>query len=39
MAILSLCGKDGTVAFNAQHGGQGRPETELASFKIGTLVQ
>jgi cytochrome b involved in lipid metabolism len=36
-AILSLCGTDGTAAFTAQHGGQGRPEAELASLKIGTL--
>lgn len=36
-AILSLCGKDGSTAFNNQHGGQSRPEKELASFKIGTL--
>lgn len=38
-AILSLCGKDGTEAFNNQHDGQARPESELTSFKIGTLVQ
>jgi cytochrome b involved in lipid metabolism len=36
-AILSLCGKDGSVAFNGQHGGQPRPASELATFKIGTL--
>src|SRR5690242_15367490 len=36
-AILSLCGTDGSSAFNDQHGGQRRPEQELASFKIGTL--
>ena len=36
-AILSLCGKDGTQAFNNQHGGQARPATELKSFLIGTL--
>ena len=36
-AILSLCGKDGTAAFNAQHGGQARPEQELKSLLIGTL--
>ncbi|WP_368859721.1 cytochrome b5 domain-containing protein [Enterococcus faecalis] len=35
--ILGLCGKDGTSAFEGQHGGQARPEAELASFKIGTL--
>jgi cytochrome b involved in lipid metabolism len=38
-AILSLCGKDGTSAFEAQHGGQARPEEELASLKIGALAQ
>ena len=37
-AILSLCGKDGSAAFNDQHGGQRRPENELASFKIGALA-
>ena len=36
-AILSLCGTDGTQAFNNQHGGQSRPEAELVSFLIGTL--
>ncbi len=36
-AILSLCGKDGSSAFNGQHGGQARPEQELATFYIGTL--
>lgn len=38
-AILSLCGTDGSAAFDAQHGGQRRPASELASFKIGTLAQ
>ena len=37
-AILSLCGTDGSAGFNGQHGGQRRPVTELASFKIGTLT-
>jgi uncharacterized membrane protein len=36
-AILGLCGRDGTSAFNAQHGGQGRPEAELRQFLIGPL--
>lgn len=36
-AIISLCGKDGSSAFDGQHGGQARPEAELASFKIGVL--
>lgn len=38
-AILSLCGINGAATFNAQHGGQGNPAAELASLKIGTLVQ
>ena len=38
-AILSLCGKDGSVAFNGQHGGQARPASELSGFKIGTLTK
>lgn len=37
-AILRLCGVDGTAAFNGQHGGQGRPERELATFKVGALA-
>jgi uncharacterized membrane protein/predicted heme/steroid binding protein len=36
-AILGLCGKDGSSAFNAQHGGQGRPAAELKQFLVGTL--
>jgi len=35
--ILSLCGKDGTAAFNDQHKGASWPENELARFKIGIL--
>ncbi|MBU0750327.1 cytochrome b5 domain-containing protein [Patescibacteria group bacterium] len=34
-AILSLCGRDGTESFSRQHGGQARPEKELAAFYIG----
>ncbi len=37
-AIISLCGTDGSAAFNDQHGGQRRPASELASFKIGALI-
>lgn len=37
-AILGLCGKDGTAAFTAQHGGAGKPQNVLAGFKLGTLV-
>jgi len=36
-AILGLCGKDGSDRFNGKHGGQSRPESELANFKIGIL--
>lgn len=36
-AIISICGKDGTEAFNGQHGGRQKPEQVLAGFKIGTL--
>ncbi|MEN9524568.1 MAG: hypothetical protein RL536_637 [Candidatus Parcubacteria bacterium] len=36
-AIISLCGIDGSLAFNGQHGGQENPQKALASFKIGTL--
>jgi cytochrome b involved in lipid metabolism len=36
-AILSLCGIDGSSAFNDQHGGQRRPANELATFIIGDL--
>lgn len=38
-AIIGLCGIDGSAAFNGQHGGQARPASELASFKIGTLTK
>lgn len=38
-AIIGLCGIDGSAAFNGQHGGQKRPESELASFKIGALTK
>lgn len=38
-AILSMCGKDATSTFTSQHGGQKYPESKLASFKIGILVQ
>lgn len=35
--IEGMCGIDATTAFTNQHGGQGQPEAELATFKIGTL--
>jgi cytochrome b involved in lipid metabolism len=36
-AIVGMCGKDATVGFEAQHGEQRKPESELRSFQIGTL--
>lgn len=38
-AIRSICGVDGSEAFNDQHSGERRPANELAGFKIGTLIQ
>ncbi|MBP9748970.1 cytochrome b5 domain-containing protein [Patescibacteria group bacterium] len=38
-AIISICGKDGSAAFNTQHSGDGRPEAALSNFKIGALAQ
>lgn len=38
-AIIGLCGIDGSAAFDGQHGGERRPATELASFKIGDLAK
>lgn len=35
--IEQLCGTDATGAFQAQHGGQPRPEQQLAEFAIGVL--
>lgn len=35
--ILRICGKDGTSAFEGQHGGDSKPEKILAGYKIGTL--
>ncbi|MDB5224414.1 MAG: uncharacterized protein JWO43_36 [Candidatus Adlerbacteria bacterium] len=37
--ILSICGKDGSSAFNGQHSGDTKPAAMLATFKIGALVQ
>lgn len=37
--ILSICGKDGSSAFNGQHAGEPRPEQILAGFQVGALVQ
>jgi cytochrome b involved in lipid metabolism len=37
MAILMICGKDGSPLFNMQHGGSSRISNILDTFKIGTL--
>lgn len=36
-AITSLCGRDGTSSFNAQHRGSGSPQRTLASYLLGPL--
>lgn len=36
-AIESICGKDGSSAFNQQHEGERKPDKELAKYKIGIL--
>lgn len=36
-AILSMCGKDASSAFENKHGGQRRPEQDLQNLQIGTL--
>ncbi len=38
-AILWLCGKDGTEAFNKQHGGSNKIAKVLGGFKVGLLTQ
>jgi cytochrome b involved in lipid metabolism len=38
-AILQLCGKDGSAAFNGQHGGMAQQAQILATFRIGLLTQ
>lgn len=37
MAILMICGKDGSPLFNMQHGSSGRVSQILNTFKIGSL--
>jgi hypothetical protein len=34
-----ICGKDGSSAFDSQHGGEKKPEKILAGFQIGTLAK
>lgn len=38
-AILSICGKDGSAAFNEQHGTAQRQQDILKTYYIGTLGQ
>lgn len=38
-AILGICGKDGSAAFQKKHEGQEKPNEVLTMFKIGTLSQ
>ncbi len=37
-AILSICGKDGSSAFNNQHGGSNKTANVLKEFEIGLLL-
>lgn len=37
--IISICGIDGSSAFDAQHYGSGKVERELASYLIGDLIK
>ena len=36
--ILSLCGKDGTAAFRAEHGKEKQPNQVLAGYELGPLA-
>lgn len=37
-AIVSMCGRDGSAAYNGQHGGERRPANELAGFYLAPLI-
>lgn len=37
-SIRSLCGTDGTVQFNSQHGGEARPSSTLDRYYLGPLA-
>lgn len=37
--ITRICGKDGTSAFNGQHGGSSKPERTLAGFYLAPLAR
>lgn len=36
--ILKICGKDGTSLFEGQHGGDSKPESMLAKYRLGDLI-
>lgn len=36
--IIALCGTDASAAFNAQHSGQGQPESTLTRYYVGELA-
>ncbi|MEY2701541.1 MAG: hypothetical protein RLY43_161 [Bacteroidota bacterium] len=36
--IIRICGKDGSSAFEDQHGGESRPESILQKYWIGNLI-
>jgi len=36
--IIRICGKDGSSAFEGQHGGESRPEAILQKYWIGNLI-
>lgn len=38
-AISSLCGTDGTAAYNGMHGNQGKPQSRLAGYLLGPLAK
>ena len=39
LAILAICGRDGSTAFNLKHGGKEKQESTLTKFKIGVIVE
>lgn len=38
-AIKSICGVDGSAAFNGQHDGQGKPAARLSGYLLGPLAK
>jgi cytochrome b involved in lipid metabolism len=38
-AVLSMCGRDGSAAFNAQHGSAGAASSSLRTYAIGRAVR